>query len=138
MTALDIDAVIHAYIGTLLWSESCHGTSPECDHAGRTGDDLWNCDISLESIGYDIADLAPGVLDAIRAEVTDFVTANAADLADMSPDDIGHNFLLSRNHHGTGFWDRGLGDLGDRLHKASDPYGNTDTYVGDDGQIYVS
>lgn len=47
---------------------------------------------------------------------------------ERAPEYAGHDFLLSRNHHGTGFWDRGAGVLGDLLHKASEPYGTTNAY----------
>ncbi len=36
---------------------------------------------------------------------------------------VGHDFNLTRNGHGAGFWDRGLDELGDRLTKASKPFG---------------
>src|SRR5215213_9921810 len=49
----------------------------------------------------------------------------------------GHDFWLTRNRHGAGFWDRGLGDLSNRLSDASKVYGEVDLYVGDDGQIYA-
>ena len=41
----------------------------------------------------------------------------------------GHDFALTRNHHGAGFWDRGMGDLGDRLTDACRPYGESDAYT---------
>lgn len=51
----------------------------------------------------------------------------------------GHNFFLTRNHHGAGFWD---GDWpepdGDILTKASHEAGSSEPYVGDDGGIYFS
>jgi hypothetical protein len=50
----------------------------------------------------------------------------------------GHDFWLTRNHHGAGFWD---GDWpeesGDRLTAASHAFGNVDLYVGDDDLIYA-
>lgn len=33
---------------------------------------------------------------------------------------LGHDLRLTSGGHGTGFWDRGLGELGDRLTKAVD------------------
>lgn len=48
----------------------------------------------------------------------------------------GFDFWLTRNHHGAGFWDRGLGDIGERLTAACKPYGSIDLYIGDDGKIY--
>jgi hypothetical protein len=51
----------------------------------------------------------------------------------------GHDFWLTRNHHGAGFWDRGLpGDLGKRLTDAAHAYGSCDAYAGDDGMLYLA
>lgn len=49
----------------------------------------------------------------------------------------GHDFWLTRNGHGAGFWDRGLGDVGDKLTAACKPYGPCDLYVGDDGIVVL-
>lgn len=48
----------------------------------------------------------------------------------------GHDFWLTRCGHGAGFWDRGMGELGDRLSNAAEAFGNVDLYVGDDGKVY--
>lgn len=52
-----------------------------------------------------------------------------------SSEQLGHDFWLSRNGHGAGFWDRGL-ENGDALHKLAKTFGSFDLYVGDDGKIY--
>lgn len=49
----------------------------------------------------------------------------------------GHDFFLTQAGHGVGFWDRGLGVLGDRLTDACDSV-NIEAYVGDDGLVYVT
>jgi hypothetical protein len=49
----------------------------------------------------------------------------------------GHDFWLTRNGHGCGYWDRGLGEIGEALSKAAKTFGNCDLYVGDDGLIYA-
>lgn len=48
---------------------------------------------------------------------------------------FGHDFWLTRNGHGAGFWDRGLGKLGDELTEAANTYGEVFLYVSD-GKIY--
>lgn len=48
----------------------------------------------------------------------------------------GHDFWLTRNRHGAGYWDRGLGEIGERLTEIAHLEGSADLYVGDDGQIY--
>lgn len=47
-----------------------------------------------------------------------------------------HDFILTRNGHGTGFWDRDLSH-GDELTKACKCYGCVNLYVGDDGVLYT-
>jgi hypothetical protein len=140
---IDIAAVTAAYIETLLWSESCNGTAPTDDGHEHTTTDPQNCDASLERIGFDADDLADSARKEIEDDVLDFVESNAADISSLidagkcDEGDIGHNFLLTGNHHGAGFWDRGFGVVGDRLTEASDPYGTMSAYVGDDGKVYV-
>lgn len=41
----------------------------------------------------------------------------------------GHDLWLTRNGHGAGFWDRGLGEIGETLTKAANAMG--ETYIGE-------
>ena len=70
---------------------------------------------------------------SIRLVCEDFIRSNWDDLqaiTDKRPAEYaGHDFALTRNGHGTGFWDRGLGDIGDRLTTNSKPYGESMAYV---------
>lgn len=87
---------------------------------------------------YSIDDIAPETLTQMEKEVSDFIDDNEALLTEsgQSDEQIGHDFWLTRNGHGAGFWDRGLGAVGDGLSKASKSYGGVYLYVGDDGLIY--
>lgn len=87
---------------------------------------------------YGPDDLAPEALASMREDCEAFAESEADDLADLSAAQAGHDFWLTRNRHGAGFWDRGLGDRGDRLTKAAHVYGESDLYVGDDGKVYVT
>ena len=52
---------------------------------------------------------------------------------------IGHDFALTRNGHGAGFWDRPeiYGErCADLLTTLSNRYGESNIYLGDDGLIY--
>jgi len=55
---------------------------------------------------------------------------------DLPLEYIGHNFWLTRSGHGVGFWDRGLGKIGDDLTDICGEFGEVDIYLGDDGLIY--
>jgi len=42
---------------------------------------------------------------------------------------MGHDFALTRNGHGAGFWDRGHGALGEKLSEAARVYGEASVYI---------
>jgi hypothetical protein len=46
----------------------------------------------------------------------------------------GHDFAYSRNGHGTGFWDRIAGPLGEQLHKRAKAFGEQNLYQ--DGDVF--
>jgi hypothetical protein len=55
----------------------------------------------------------------------------------MSGSSIGHDFWLTRNGHGAGFWDRDLGDLGDNLTTICEDFGTRNCFVEDDNKILI-
>lgn len=91
----------------------------------------------LDSV-YTVDDISAQTLKQMDIEVSDFIKDNESLLVESGQSDqqIGHDFWLTRNGHGAGFWDRGLGAIGDALTKASKSFGGSDLYVGDDGLIY--
>ena len=56
---------------------------------------------------------------------------------DGDPRQHGYDFWLTRNGHGTGFWDRGYGDIGDKLTAFAEKFGEVNVYKGDDGKAYI-
>lgn len=56
----------------------------------------------------------------------------------LTLEQTGHDFWLTRNGHGSGFWDRGLEDIGEALSEAAKEFGEQYLYVGDDGKLYAS
>ena len=86
----------------------------------------------------DVDDLPEETWGEAKRDCMIFLSRNEDLIAEsgMSDDHIGHNFWLDRNGHGTGFWDRELGEAGDRLSKACDEFGETWIYMGDDGRVY--
>jgi hypothetical protein len=119
-----MDAFLRGYLECALWSTN-DNSDPE------TGGD------PLDE-NYSVADFAPEALASAKADCEAFQEANAADLEATGADDDqnGHDFWLTRNGHGAGFWDRGYGDVGERLTKAAKVYGSVDLYVGGDGKVY--
>lgn len=117
-----IDNFTRAYIECALWSST--------DNSNEQGGD------PLDK-NYTVDDIAPVTLSEIVEDCRQFQSDNAELLTLQSNEQNGHDFWLTRNHHGAGFWDRGLGDTGDKLTEAAHVWGSVDLYVGDDGLIYA-
>ena len=89
---------------------------------------------------YSLDDLSQSAYTSSHNDLLDFVTlceGQGIDVSALPIGSVGHDFILTRNHHGAGFWDRGLGDLGDALTKWAHTFGEAYLYVGDGGKLYV-
>lgn len=109
---------IHGYLICALWSSSDDEDTP------------------LDQL-YGISDFTPDAEGKCKSSCNDFFDANRADIetACSRPgytfEYAGHDFWLSRNGHGAGYFDRGLGKEGDQLQAAARAYGSVDLYVSD-------
>lgn len=128
-----IDAFTLAYIECALWS-----STDESDEAG--GEPL--------DANYDIDDIAPEAMERMTADCAKFQAMHRIllvkaryDLREYrewsNAELAGHDFWLTRNDHGAGYWDRGLGEVGDKLTDAAKAFGECWLYVGDDDKIHV-
>jgi hypothetical protein len=56
-----------------------------------------------------------------------------------SDSDLAHDFWLTRNGHGAGFWDGDYEEeIGEKLTALAKKFRKVDLYVGDDGKVYQS
>lgn len=101
-------------------------------------------DFTKADIGDDDAyDSAEGYLSPVfearaEADCTTFYEAHSGKWDDDSQ--AGHDFWLTRQGHGAGFWDRApdvYGEHADILTSAAKSAGQVDAYVGDDGFIHA-
>ena len=122
-TMIDVNEVIEAYIEAALWS-----TTDESDENGGEPMDL----------NYTKDDIDPESLQRIIVDCTQFVHDNIELIkaGNITSEMVGYDFWLTRNGHGCGFFDRDLGDIGDKLTDICDEWGELHPYVGDDGKIY--
>jgi hypothetical protein len=88
---------------------------------------------------YSVDDLAPDAVRAMRADCIDFMIRcwTLLQQSDLAASRAGYDFWLTRNRHGTGFWDEGLDELGQELTEAAHSEGESDLYVGDDERIHI-
>lgn len=122
-----IDAALTAYLTTALWSEQDYD---------ENGESLG----SLDTLGFTVDDIDADSLDAQTEDVKGFLTAVWADVHALDAARVGHDFLLTRNRHGAGFWDGDYADgVGSRLTDAAHAFGTVDFLVGTDGEtVYAS
>ncbi|MDE2021148.1 MAG: hypothetical protein KGJ13_12500 [Patescibacteria group bacterium] len=121
----ELDGFTKAYIEAALWSSTDDDENP------------------MDS-NYDQFDLAPETIETMAKDCARFqeecahlITGCARSGHGYSVDEqAGHDFWLTRNGHGAGFWDGDWPENGDLLTQASKSYGECDLYIGDDGLIY--
>jgi hypothetical protein len=124
-----MDKFTTAYVDCALWSSNDEST----ESGGYPLDDNYKItDIHPDTLARMIADCK-----TFQAECSWFPGGRNNVFPD-GDDYAGHDFWLTRNRHGAGFWDRGYGQLGDDLTVLCDTYGSFELYVGDDGLIYGS
>jgi len=136
---MDLELAVKGYADCGIWSESCNGTA---DHRCADQCDGEDCDLSLEAVGFHRNDISTSSMDLMRSDVRTFInTCNQTDrdlLVGLDSQQVGHDFWLTRNGHGTGFWDRGLGERGDVLARLSKSYGECHLWVEDGVVVYQS
>lgn len=112
-----LDPFTEQYLVTALWSSTDDEVPLDQDHG--------------------IEDLAPETMEKMVKDAEKFQEENAEAISVGEDSRAGHDFWLTRNGHGAGFWD---GDWPEpqakALTKASEKFGSYDLYVGDDGLIY--
>lgn len=125
---MSLETFIAAYIECALWSST--------DNTDESGGEPLDKNYSPD-------DIAPEALAIIRKDCESFYTDpdNQAALEYWDDKQAGHDFWLTRNGHGAGFWDRYYGDtpeakVGADLTHAAKVWGSVDLYIGDDGRIY--
>lgn len=150
-----MDTFTRAYIEAMLWSStlepykecaSCGKDKPLCQYdkdgegpewtlcADCGGDPQRNSYEPPADDNYSSSDISTELMARIEADCAKFQADN--DLSEGTLEQAGHDFWLTRNGHGAGFWDGDWPESGDALTEASKAFGIVDIYVGDDGLIY--
>jgi hypothetical protein len=94
-------------------------------------------DGSLTEAGYDESDLTGMALSELTEDVEAFLRVAWDILRDVSPDDCGRLLWLTRNDHGTGFWDHDGIAHGSTLTIIARTMGERNLYIGSDGRVHV-
>lgn len=127
-----MDKFLASYIETALWSST--------DGEGIPLDDSKYADVKLspkpleqfkadcERFQAEYAKLISGLDDSVLRSFPQ---------SDHDGDRIAHDFWLTRNRHGAGFWDGDYPEpIATKLTDLARSFGECDLYIGDNGQIY--
>lgn len=115
----ELDTFTRQYIGTMLWAENNPDTGEPLDK------------------DHGLSDLAPETLQRCIDDCKAF-QAKAGDLIEGREEDAGHDFWLTRNGHGCGFWETPDWPEADGkvLTKLAKEFGELNPFVNDDGKVY--
>lgn len=132
---------VQGYVECMIWSSSTDGNEEDNSEDGgvdyNIGDWLDWDDLSVELKAQVVQDCRDFVSlckdDGINLDEVPYDNSGSAHGVLAC---AGHDFWLTRNGHGAGFWDRGLGELGSKLTVLAKTYAGQDLSVGDDGLVY--
>lgn len=92
---------------------------------------LWTAELDSRTID----EVSLPSLEKASKDVDSFIEKAGSLLNGMDEEQIGHDFWLSRNGHGAGFFDRGLGEIGDKLQELSRQFKEVNVF--DDEKIII-
>lgn len=119
---IKLDSFERAFFGCALWSST--------DESNEQGGE------PLDK-NYSISDIAEETILKLKADCDSFREMNA-ELLEQAGDSEqnGHDFWLTRNRHGAGFWDRGYSKaVGNGLTESAHVFGEVNLLV-HDGKVY--
>lgn len=123
---IDTETVLHHYITSQLWTGRIDWMTGTYENGGEClqSDNLLDSYASPENISTEDMGTMVEDVDNFLEMVTPYLRYfdNAEDVTD---EQLGHDFSLTRNGHGAGFWDRGTGALGDWLTRVSKTFGDS-------------
>jgi len=140
---IDCDDFTGQYLETALWASGVALPAAEgdlvdgCmdvdeDHPLHGISESDNCDGH-----FVLSDFTEEAIKAAFTECARFQEENADDLCDEDDKHAGHDFWLTRNGHGAGFWDGDYEESkGERLTKASKAYGELYIWVDEAGSLH--
>jgi len=115
-----MNSFLESYIETALWSST-----------DDNGDSL--------DASYYVSDIVPETLAQMKKDCDNFreQAEDYLDPLDVSLEKIAHDFWLTRNRHGAGFWDGDYPEpIGKALTDIAHSFGSFDLILGEDGKIH--
>jgi len=115
-TAQDVEKFMEGYIDAMLWSSTDDDDTPLSNYLSAS-------------------DISDSAMQQILDDCTKFWISNMQEIPCV-PAQAGHDFWLTRQGHGAGFWDGDWPEHGDKLTEASRAFSELSVSV-EDGKIYL-
>jgi len=140
LAKVNASAFLRGYVDCLIWTGML-------DTADGSGDSIPEGEIDREDVAFrlplrDLAEIisdCEGFQDLARETLEAIEASGTGPTTECSFEEYsGHNFCLTRNRHGTGFWDRGYpADLADKVTKDSQSFGEHNLMMSVCGSLMV-
>ena len=116
---------LNAYLVTALWSSIDDKENPFDDN------------YSIDDFSEKALKQADKDCDLFLEKVRELSLLDKIYIGLLDETDIAHDFWLTRQGHGAGFWDGDYPDeIGDKLTEIANDFRELYIYVGDDGKLY--
>lgn len=110
--------MLHQYLATALWSSTDESDTP------------------LDK-NYSLTDFSYETIKQAEKDLDEFVKRAGELLDGLDLETVAHDFWLTRNRHGAGFWDGDYSEsIGDALTDLAHNFKEQWLYVGDDKKLY--
>jgi len=144
---LDLDDFVEDYLLTALWAETVLLPCGEDEIVDGCMDvdenhplhEVYECE-PLDKY-FQVTDFDADARALARTDCERFLgMIDSAGLLERALEcgDIAHNFWLTRNGHGAGFWDGDFADIGDELSDIAKDFGDCTVLTNDDGSLSLS
>lgn len=117
-----MNANIEQYLNTALWSST--------DESNEQGGEPLDRN-------YTIDDISPETIEQAHLDWNSFQALAGSLLEGLDLSQVAHDFWLTRNRHGAGFWDGDYNDdIGEKLTDIAHKFRELYPIIGDDGLIH--
>lgn len=133
----DFDDFVRGYVEAMLWANTYDGRHPSgmFDMADDALADVRDGTLTLDDAAA--AELREDCADFLTPQVVRLIQGAMRRSGGYGFVGAGHDFALTRNGHGAGFWDRGLGIVGEALTTLAKSYGTRSLFVDSDDVVRI-
>lgn len=130
----ELEEFNHSYMRTMLWANVWSDNMDENDDPLGFGSGPGE-----NHADYLISTMPEALVEEMRADCRIYLDSLAPVIIRLATgilgyggfDQAGHDFAMTRNGHGAGFWDRGIGAAGDALTNKAEALVGRNVYVED-------